>query len=151
MMVTNWSQDKIKNAADALFKQIIALHPDSPQAHWGLSGSGKASDASHIATMQTLQAHHSKDPRGSAFYCYAIGKEREDLEQWDAAFEAFSAGAAARRATVEFDESTEIAMFDYLEEHYTSDWLDSKKDFYKSPLNKSSKMVRPRSFYLLGL
>ena len=119
--------------AEALFKQIIALQADSPQAHWGLSGTGKASDDSHIKTMQTLLARHSKDPRGSAFYAYAIGKEREDLEQWDAAFEAFSAGAAARRATVEFDEPAEIAMFDYLEEHYTREWLDSLPDGNPDP------------------
>jgi hypothetical protein len=46
------------------------------------------------------------------------------LQQWDQAFEAFSQGAAARRATVEFDEQAEIAMFDYLKEHYTRAWFD---------------------------
>lgn len=114
--------------ADAIFNRIIELHPDSPQAHWGLSSSGKATDTSHIEKMQTLQARHEKDPRGRAFYLYATGKEFEDLQQWDKAYEAFSRGAAARRETVEYDEAGEIAMFDYLKSHYTSEWLDSLAD-----------------------
>lgn len=109
--------------AEAIFRKIIELQPDSPQAHWGLSSSGKARDSQHIEQMQALQARREGDPRARAFYLYAIGKEREDLQRWDEAFEAFSQGAAARRATVEFDEAGEIATFDYLREHYTAAWL----------------------------
>ena len=112
------------DAAEAVFKRIIELQPDSPQSHWGLSSSRKAKDSSHIEQMQTLEARHHSDARSKAFYQYAMGKEYEDLQQWEAAFEAFSQGAAARRATVEFDEAAEVAMFDYLEEHYTAQWLD---------------------------
>jgi len=115
-------------AADTIFSKIIEIQPDSPQAHWGLASSTRATGTSHIEQMQPLQAKHKHDPRGRAFYLYAMGKEREDLQQWDEAFEAFSQGAAARRATIEFDEPGEIAMFDYLEEHYTRDWLDSLPD-----------------------
>ena len=111
--------------AEKVFRRIIELHADSPQSHWGLSSSRKATDTAHIEEMQALQARHGNDARSSAFYLYAIGKEYEDLQQWDQAFDAFSRGAAARRSTVDFDEAAEIAMFDYLEEHYTGDWLDS--------------------------
>lgn len=107
------------DTSDTIFKDIIAAQPDSPQAHWALAGSAKAADEQHINTMQNLLQRHPRNDRARAFYHYAIGKEYEDLQQWDAAFSAFSLGAAARRATVEFDEPAEIAMFDYLAEHYT--------------------------------
>ena len=110
--------------ADAIFSAIVSQNADSPQAHWGLASSTRAIDSSHIEQMETLQQRHREDPRARAFYLYAIGKEREDLQQWEQAFEAFSAGAAARRATVEFDEEAEIAMFDFLETHYTRDWFE---------------------------
>jgi tetratricopeptide (TPR) repeat protein len=113
------------DAADTIFSKIIELQPDSPQAHWALSSSTKATDTAHIEKMQALQQRHANHPRTRAFYLYAIGKESEDLQQWEKAFDAFSQGAAARRATVEFDEQAEIAMFDYLKEHYTRDWFDS--------------------------
>jgi len=111
--------------ADAIFNRIIKLQPDNAQSHWSLAASTKATDTSHIETMQKLQARHQQDPRGRAFYLYAIGKEYEDLKQWPEAFEAFSAGATARRETVDYDEPAEIAMFDYLQAHYTREWFDS--------------------------
>ncbi len=109
--------------AGQVFSDIIHIQPQSPQAHWGLSNSRKAKDSSHIDEIQTLLAAGVKSHRARAFYQYALGKEYEDLQQWDQAFDAFSEGAAARRETVEFDEDTEAAMFDYLAEHFTADWL----------------------------
>ncbi len=110
--------------ADKVFDDIIRLQPNSPQAHWGLASSRKAKDTAHIEQMQQLLDKGHNTERAKAFYLYAIGKECEDQQLWSEAFEAFSAGAAARRSTVEFDEDTEIAMFDYLAENFTEQWLD---------------------------
>ncbi|MBE9537622.1 MAG: sulfotransferase [Proteobacteria bacterium] len=110
--------------AGEVFNDIIQIQPDSPQAHWGLASSRKAKNASHIEEMHKLLDRGIKNPRARAFYLYAVGKECEDLQQWDKAFQAFSDGAAARRSTVEFDEDAEIAMFEHLAEHYTADWLE---------------------------
>ncbi len=119
--------------ADIIFRDVINIQKDSPQAHWALASSNKAKDTSHIEEMQQLAQRHAKNPRALAFYQYAIGKEYEDLREWDKAFEAFSAGAAARRETVEYDEEAEIAMFDYLEQAYTRDWFDSMEDGNPDP------------------
>ena len=116
------------DTADIIFRDTIKVQADTPQAHWALAGSVKATDDSHIAEMQNLLGRHKNNPRARAFYLYAIGKEFEDLQRWESAFEAFSAGAAARRKTVEYDESAEIAMFDFLGEHYTNEWFDSLPD-----------------------
>lgn len=113
--------------ADSIFRDVIQLQPDSPQAHWALASSVKARDENHIEVMQTLLERHRNNPRARAFYLYAIGKEREDLQQWDAAFTAFSAGAAARRATVDYDEVAEEAMFNALAELYTPAWLAAQE------------------------
>ena len=113
------------DAAVEYHERIIELQPDSPQAHWSLAGARKARDRAHIETMRRILDERAHHPRAEAFYYYAIGKELEDLEEWEAAFEAFARGASARRSTVEFDEPAEIEMFDFLENHYTSEWLDS--------------------------
>ncbi|PLW66820.1 tetratricopeptide repeat-containing sulfotransferase family protein [Pseudohalioglobus lutimaris] len=109
--------------ADRIFRDIIRLQPDSPQAHWALATSSRAKDTAHINEMQQCVRRRGEDPRANAFYYYAIGKEYEDLQQWPQAFDAFAAGARARRSTVEYDEAAEIEMFDFLEQRYTPQWL----------------------------
>ena len=107
-----------------LFEKIIALQPDSPQAHWSLAAARKAVDDTHIRVCKKLLERPGVHPRLQSFYYYAIGKECEDLERWDPAFDAFSRGAAARRQTVDYDEASEIGMFDFLENNFHSSWLE---------------------------
>jgi Tfp pilus assembly protein PilF len=106
-----------------LIERILAVQPNSPQAHWALSGSQKAGNEEHINTMQQLAAAPGMPARARAFYHYAIGKEYEDLQLWEPAFAAFAKGAADRRSTVEYDEAAEVAMFEFLESHFSRDWL----------------------------
>ena len=110
--------------SDHLFEEIIARQPNSPQAHWSLSSSRKATDNQHIEEMQRFVELPQLHPRAKAFYYYAMGKEHEDMQQWEAAIDAFDKGAAARRQTVEYDETSEQAMFDFLESDYTREWFD---------------------------
>jgi Flp pilus assembly protein TadD len=110
--------------AQQLLDELISLQEDTPQAHWTLAGVRKAKDTGHIEQMRSLLGARKHHPRLEAFYYYAIGKELEDLEKWQEAFEAFSRGAAARRQTVEFDERAEIDFFDYLRDNYTKEWVD---------------------------
>lgn len=111
------------DTANAIFKDVIATHPNSPQAHWGLANAAKATDDSHIQQMQGLLPRNKGNLRGQGFLSYGIGKEFEDLGRWPEAFSAFSAGAAARRQTVEFDEAGEADLFTVIESLFTAKWL----------------------------
>ncbi|MCZ6832101.1 MAG: hypothetical protein O7F73_21455 [Gammaproteobacteria bacterium] len=81
-------------------QKALKLKPDLVQAHWALSGSNRATDRQHIEEMDALAGRQGQHPRAQAFYWYAMGKELEDLQDWDAAFDAFSRGAGARRSTI---------------------------------------------------
>jgi tetratricopeptide (TPR) repeat protein len=98
--------------ADSLLERVFSRAPGHPHAHWIKSGLRKAKDRGHLETLETLAAKQRQHPRALAFLYYAMGKELEDLEEWDAAFDAFDRGARARRETIDFDEQTEMAMFD---------------------------------------
>ena len=119
--------------AQGIYRRIIAIRPDSPQAHWQLSGSRKATDGEHIDQMTQILEQKHLHPRARAFYFYAIGKEREDLQQWELAFDAFSKGARYRRETVAFDEAAEIEMFQFLEDNFTADWFDNTAEGNPDP------------------
>ncbi|MDH4039442.1 MAG: sulfotransferase [Gammaproteobacteria bacterium] len=112
-------------AADEL-SAALALGRGNAQAHWLLSGLSRARDRNHIEEMEALLATRALPPRAQAFVHYALGKEFEDLGDWDSAFTAFASGARARRSTVQFDEAREAASFDTLAELYTRQWLDSR-------------------------
>ncbi len=110
--------------AERLHRRVIELRSDHAQAHWSLSSAVKAKDHAHIDELRSILAEHKYSPRAKAFFYYAIGKELEDLGEWDDAFDAFAAGAAARRETVEYDEAAETEMFETLEREYTPEWLE---------------------------
>lgn len=109
--------------AETLLKRVLELSPGNPNAHWQLSGLRKAKNRDHLDTLKSLVQEGDQSPRSLSFLYYGMGKELEDLEDWDAAFDAFSKGAAARRESLEFDESEEEAMFDALASTYTQEWL----------------------------
>lgn len=108
--------------AESQLKRVLERAPGHPNAHWLVSGLRKARDRAHVEALEGLIAK-SKNPRALAFLCYGMGKELEDLEEWEGAFKAFERGARARRKTLEFRESLEVEMFQAFADTFTKDWL----------------------------
>lgn len=110
--------------AEQEIRNVLAIQPGNPNAHWLLSGIRKAVNREHADELIELASRPGISLQAAAFLNYALGKELEDLEEWDEAFDAFARGAAARRQTVEFDEASEIGTYEALARIYTADWLD---------------------------
>jgi len=105
-----------------LFQSIIEQQPDSPHPHWSIAFAVKAKDTTHIDEMKK-HCINSSDPVSEGFYRYAMGKEYEDLEQWNDAFREYNAGAKAKRSIQSYDEDTEIEVFEFLTRNFTNEWL----------------------------
>lgn len=114
------------DAAEETLTQALSISPQNPNAHWMLSSLRKATDRTHVDLLRGLAGKEDRNPRGLAFLYYGMGKELEDLEAWDEAFDAFAKGAAARRKTIDFDEQAEIEMYRAFGEVFTPDWLAEK-------------------------
>ncbi|MBN7798189.1 tetratricopeptide repeat-containing sulfotransferase family protein [Parahaliea mediterranea] len=114
------------DAAEDCLRRALAVNPRNANAHWLLSNLRKADDREHVEQLRGLLADNPGNPRDLAYLNYGLGKELEDLGEWPAAFEAFAAGAAARRRTLDYDEAAEVAMFDALQEVLTRQWLDAR-------------------------
>lgn len=110
--------------AEEVLHKVLKMRPEIAQAHWILSNVRKATNRDHVERLQRLVQREDRDPRSIAFLNYGLGKELEDLEEWDEAFEAFARGAAARRKTIDFDEASEIAMYKAFGDVFTADWLE---------------------------
>ena len=119
--------------AEAELRKVLELQPGNPNAHWLLSGVRKAKTSEHVDQLKVLAANADLTPHAAAFLNYALGKELEDLGEWEAAFNAFARGAAARRQTVQFDEAAEIEMYDALARTYTAEWLERQPPGHPDP------------------
>lgn len=125
------SMDRL-DEAETLLRRVIKRAPGQPNAHWLVSGLRKAKDRSHVDLLSELIAK-TDNPRALAFLGYGKGKELEDLEDWDGAFQAFELGAAARRKTMNFDEPREVAMFEAFAEVFTREWFDQSPSGNEDP------------------
>lgn len=113
-------------AACDLLEDCIGREPGNAQAHWLLSQARRADTTEHVDAMRALLAENPGD-RETAWLQYAIGKECEDLGRDAEAFEAWQAGAIARRRTVDYDEQADIELFDTLERTFTAEWLAARE------------------------
>lgn len=109
--------------AEGEIDKVLADQPFNPQGHWMKSNLRRATSDSHLQVMRKILEDDQLSPQGRAFLNYAVGKEAEDLGLWRPAFAAFSAGAAARRSIIDYDEAAETDMFRALRDSFDEDWL----------------------------
>ena len=119
--------------AEEVLHDVLGLQPSNPNAHWILSNVRKATNRDHVNRIEELVQVKGLAPQALAFLCYGLGKELEDLEEWDQAFNAFSQGAEARRKTIDFDEQSEIEMYQAFGDTFTSEWLEEKATGHDDP------------------
>jgi tetratricopeptide (TPR) repeat protein len=118
--------------SEATLAKALKLAPGNANAHWILACLRKADDRTHVEEMREHIESGRQPVRAQAFLWYAIGKELEDLEDWESAFEAFSKGASTRRSTLDFDEQAEIDMYEALRRIYTPAWFEETPDGHDS-------------------
>jgi tetratricopeptide (TPR) repeat protein len=118
--------------SEETLRKALALAPGNSNAHWILSMLNKAANREHVDEMRRLVENGRYPARAQAFLWYGMGKELEDLEDWEAAFDAFDRGAAARRSTLDFDEQAEIRMYEAFSRIYTGEWFEATPEGFES-------------------
>ena len=118
---------KIERATE-IFEHLLERFPDHQRNHWQLSRLHKAKDDAHILQMQEILTRKNLPQDHNVYMYYAIGKEYEDLERWDEAFEYYEKGGDAVCSVAEYDVSTDTAIIDKIIEVCDADWLAASEN-----------------------
>ncbi|WP_237059118.1 tetratricopeptide repeat-containing sulfotransferase family protein [Microbulbifer sediminum] len=114
-----------KERARAYLEQALQQDPGHYRSHWQLSKIHRATDRGHIEAMEKLVSGLGTNHPGRPFLHYAIGKEYEDLQDWNSAWTHYHAGAEAQRRRIGYAPAADRTLFKTLRRGFDRDWLDS--------------------------
>ena len=116
---------KIDEAQD-IYRQLLQQFPNHQRNHYELSRLGRAADSVHIDQMKGILRSSSARPAENIYMYYALGKELEDLGQWEDAFAYYKKAGDAAASVADYDVKTDISLIDKIVEVCDSDWLARK-------------------------
>jgi Flp pilus assembly protein TadD len=80
----------------------------------------------HLAAMETLAAKGGLSKTDRLLLDFALGKAYDDLKDYPRSFQRLLAGNAAKRAQVDYDERSALAVFDNIEKVFTQPLIEEK-------------------------
>ena len=109
------------------YRKLIDNNPDHRRNHHQYSRTFKATDRSHIEEMMALLEEKTvPEDRNMPLY-FAIGKELEDLKQWDECFDYYNRGCEAVSEKIKYDPSEDIRLIDEIIKTCDADWFKGPK------------------------
>lgn len=135
---------KIEEAKE-IYKRLLQRFPTHQRNHYYLARLEKARDTRHIEQMKEVLRSTSLPPPRNVFIYYAIGKEFEDLEDWDEAFRYFKMGGDAVADVASYDMSTDLQLIDRIIDVCSADWLATGAD------KSSSSGSHKTPIFIVGL
>jgi tetratricopeptide (TPR) repeat protein len=114
--------------AQSAYREALRLDPNSTAAYVNLADGNtfKPGDA-HLAAMEALAAKtEGLSTTDRMRLDFALGKAYADLEDYARSFKHLSAGNAAKRATIAYDEQATVALFDRIEAVFTPELIAAK-------------------------
>jgi tetratricopeptide (TPR) repeat protein len=116
---------KIDEARE-IYLSLLKRFPNHRRNHYHLSRLGKAKDDTHVKQMKDILDNSNDTPDKNIFLYYAIGKELEDLEQWDESFEYYKKAGDTVSSVANYDAAGDIELIDKIIEVCNAEWLASE-------------------------
>lgn len=128
-------------AAEAACERALALAPDMAQAALlRAQVRTQTADANHVDELRAMLRRPATQSGARIFLHYALGKEYDDLGEYDAAFGQFARGARARRETLVYDVDQDLAKLRRIAEA-----------FAPPRLSRAPALSAPAYGFVLGL
>ncbi|MGD8385405.1 MAG: sulfotransferase, partial [Lysobacterales bacterium] len=135
---------KIEEARE-LYEALLERFPEHRRNHYQLARLRRAKDRGHIEQMLEVLQNSSEPPDRNIFLYYALGKEFEDLEDWDRAFEYYARAGDAVTDVANYDVARDIAIIDKVIEVCDASWLGG------SASRPSGRQAGKTPIFIVGL
>jgi len=109
--------------AGAIYRALLERTPTHQRNHYYLARLGPAKDASHIEQMKAVLSATNLPPDKNIFLYYAIGKELEDLGQWEESFRYYQMAGDAVTAVAKYDGTADRELIDRIIQVCGKEWL----------------------------
>jgi len=116
---------KIDEARE-IYAALLEQFPTHQRNHYELSRLATAKDSEHIDQMKAILQATALSPEKNIYLYYALGKELEDLERWDEAFEYLEKAGAAALSVADYDVADDVRLIDTVIETCSPKWLASE-------------------------
>ena len=111
------------------FEAAIESQPEFISPHYNLSSlKTYVPNDPHLTTLESLSFKPPKQEHDSHIrYYFALGKAREDIGQYDRAFDAYAEGNRLKRVQLQYDENRACEMIDSIIQLFNSNFFKLRK------------------------
>lgn len=112
------------------YKKLLSEAPENKRHHFELSRLGKAKGQNHIREMEIILDKSGEAGPKNIFLYFALGKEYEDLENWEKAFDFYNLGnhyAAQEAKRAKYDVRHDIDAIRAVKEFCNKKWLKASE------------------------
>jgi tetratricopeptide (TPR) repeat protein len=115
--------------AEELYDSVIRRRPDDWEAYKNRAELRcQTLDRNHVKEIESAIGRAGPDWRGAVMLHYALGKEKEDLGDYDGAFAAYDAGAKLRRSHTNYAVEADLDRLKRISRVFDADWLAGQKN-----------------------
>ena len=131
--------------AKLFLEKLLARSPTHQRNHLALARLEKAVNTDHIEQMQEVLRQTNLPAEQKIFIYYAIGKELEDLEDWEQAFKYFKMAGDAVASVADYDINDDVDLVNKIIDVCNADWL------HDNPAKVGSDSKGKQPIFVVGL
>lgn len=115
--------------ARAAFERAIALSPETLRLYTNMAAAGRTrrEDPHYSRFVEAAGRIDSLSPRDRIGVHYALGKMHDDVGEHARAIDAFKAGARLKRASLDYNKSSSLFLFDRIREAFSSETIEARR------------------------
>ena len=132
--------------AETILNQLIIKYPHYQKFHYELSKLKSAIDSQHIKIMEKVLRNSSSSQ--NIFLHYALGKEYEDLKEWDKSFQHYYLGGKEALKQSRYNVNDEINVMNVIMQKCNASWLQSARN-KQTPNSVNNTQKTP--IFIVGL